>query len=199
LGSVSIVEIFLRPEQVRNPEEILRQALEKAGRDRGEVRVIRRSIDARPRQPRYLLRVAVGDDPEAVRPSEETFMPRALGGRQVIVVGAGPGGYFAALKLLELGIQPVVLERGREVNARRKDIKQIYSEGRIDPHSNYCFGEGGAGTYSDGKLYTRSDKRGNVGRILDLLVAHGASPDIRIDAHPHVGSNVLPRVVRRIR
>ncbi|MBU1170409.1 MAG: FAD-dependent monooxygenase [Proteobacteria bacterium] len=194
-----IVEIILEPEKAGSAEEIRIHALKKAGLEQGEVRVLRRSIDARSRHPRYSLRVAVGDELEKNLSQLEHFKPLPLSGRQVIIVGAGPGGYFAALKLLEQGIQPLILERGKDVNARRKDIKSIYTDGLIDPHSNYCFGEGGAGTYSDGKLYTRSDKRGNVGRVLDILVDHGASPDIKIDAHPHVGSNVLPRVVQKLR
>jgi uncharacterized FAD-dependent dehydrogenase len=127
------------------------------------------------------------------------FRPAPLKGRRVAIIGAGPAGYVAALTLLEHGIQPIVLERGKDVNARRKDLKPLFTTGAVNPHSNYCFGEGGAGTYSDGKLYTRATKRGDVGRILDLLIEHGASPDIRIDAHPHLGSNMLPRIVRRIR
>lgn len=193
----SVLEISLDPEKARSTDEIRRHALQKAGISQGEVRVLRRSIDARSRYPKVMLRVAVGQEP--VSDTAVHFRPRPLGDRQVVIVGAGPGGYFAALKLLEMGIKPLILERGKDVNTRRKDIKTIYSEGRINPDSNYCFGEGGAGTYSDGKLYTRSDKRGNVGRILDILVDHGASPDIRIDAHPHVGSNILPKVVKNLR
>ena len=159
------------------------------------MRIVRRSVDARARMPRFLLRVAVGGEEEARR----SFEPRALGPKRVVVVGAGPAGYFAALTLLEAGITPVVLEQGRDVRSRLKDIKKIYSESLIHPHSNYCFSEGGAGTYSDGKLFTRSKKRGDVNRILDLFVAHGASEDILVDAHPHLGSNALPRLVRALR
>ena len=133
------------------------------------VRVVRRSIDARAKMPRFLLRVAIGGDRRA---GFGVSSPWPLCGKRVVVVGAGPGGYFAALTLLEAGIVPVLLERGRDVRARLKDVKKIYSEGLVNPHSNYCFGEGGAGTYSDGKLYTRATKRGSVDRILDLFVAH---------------------------
>lgn len=194
-----IVHIVLPPEMAANPSEIRRQALIKTGRSQGDVRVIRRSLDARSRHPKYQLQVAVADDLSACLPSPEHFCPKPLGPHRVIVVGAGPAGYFAAMKLLEQGICPIILERGKDVNARRKDIKRLHTEGVVNPHSNYCFGEGGAGTFSDGKLYTRSDKRGNVRRILDILADYGASPDIRIEAHPHVGSNVLPRVVSNIR
>ncbi|GAB6096754.1 FAD-binding protein [Desulfatiferula olefinivorans] len=199
MDNTVVVDIAAGPDEARDAELIRALALEKAGQMRGAVRIVRRSIDARSRQVRYQLRVMVGDDAAAIRPVEEHFRPVPLGEKRVIIVGAGPAGYFAALSLIEQGIRPMIVERGKDVTARRKDIKRLYTDGTVDPHSNYCFGEGGAGTYSDGKLYTRSDKRGNVGRILDLLVDHGAPTDIRIDAHPHVGSNVLPRVVRALR
>lgn len=195
---LSHVELLVEPDKRDDAEYVRAQALAKAGlEDDGQirVRVERRSIDARAKMPRFQLRVAVG----GVDRAASVFQPKALGGKRVVVVGAGPGGYFAALTLLEAGIKPVLLERGRAVRARLKDIKKIYSEGLVNPHSNYCFGEGGAGTYSDGKLYTRSKKRGDVDRILDLFVAHGASADIGVDAHPHLGSNVLPRLVRAMR
>ena len=192
------VEILVDPDHIEDRQAIRALALAKAAlSDDGLVRVQveRRSIDARARMPRFLLRVAIGGQAR----QGSTFQPKALGPHRAIVVGAGPGGYFAALTLLEAGIKPIVLERGRDARARLKDIKKIYSEGLVNPHSNYCFGEGGAGTYSDGKLYTRSKKRGDANRILDLFVAHGASPDILQDAHPHLGSNVLPRLVRAMR
>jgi uncharacterized FAD-dependent dehydrogenase len=192
------VDLLVEPDNIDDAAYIRAQALTKAGMDDDggvRVRVVRRSVDARAKMPRFLLRIAVGGSDTA--PS--VFTPRPLGGKRVVVVGAGPGGYFAALTLLEAGIRPVLLERGRDVRARLKDVKKIYSEGLVNPHSNYCFGEGGAGTYSDGKLYTRSKKRGDVDRILDLFVAHGASPDIGVDAHPHLGSNVLPKLVRNMR
>jgi uncharacterized protein len=114
-------------------------------------------------------------------------------------VGFGPAGMFAALHLMELGIKPVIIERGKDVQTRRRDLRAIQQDHIVDPDSNYCFGEGGAGTYSDGKLYTRSTKRGNVKKILHILVNHGAHEDILIDAHPHIGSNKLPGVVKEIR
>jgi uncharacterized FAD-dependent dehydrogenase len=117
----------------------------------------------------------------------------------VIIVGAGPAGLFAALELIELGFKPVVFDRGKDVQARRRDLRAIQQFGEVNPHSNYCFGEGGAGTYSDGKLYTRSHKRGNIEKALRLLVEHGAVSDILIDAHPHIGSNKLPKIVANIR
>jgi uncharacterized FAD-dependent dehydrogenase len=192
------VEIMVEPDRINDAAHIRALALAKAGRtetDPAPVRVVRRSIDARARVPRFQLRVAVGGEERGA----SVFRPLPLGGKRAVVVGAGPGGYFAALTLLEAGVKPVLLERGRDVRSRLKDAKRIYSEGLIDPHSNYCFGEGGAGTYSDGKLYTRATKRGDVDRILDLFVSFGALEDIRVDAHPHLGSNVLPRIVRAMR
>jgi len=137
---------------------------------------------------------------EAPTPEPLTFqrVPPRLRHR-VVVVGAGPAGYFAALELLLHGICPVVLERGKDTLARRYDLRDLMRCGRVDPHSNYCFGEGGAGAYSDGKLYTRSDKRGDIGRVLGWLVEHGARPDILVDAHPHIGSDRLPEVVANLR
>lgn len=116
-----------------------------------------------------------------------------------MIVGAGPAGLFAALKAIELGIRPILLERGSDVDTRRIELAKISREGKVDNESNYCFGEGGAGAYSDGKLYTRSKKRGNVREILQLLHQHGASEDILVDAHPHIGSDKLPDVIKNIR
>jgi uncharacterized protein len=165
-----------------------------------EVRVLRRSLDARSRQPVFRVRAEVFISekytPEA--PILDKLNPIS-GKKTAIIIGAGPAGYFVALELIEFGIKPIVLERGKDVRARRRDLKAIQQFGEVNPHSNYCFGEGGAGTYSDGKLYTRSVKRGNVEKSLRLLVEHGATSDILIDAHPHIGSNKLPNVVQNIR
>ena len=165
------------------------------------VRVLKRSIDARQRTVMVNLKVRVYIDEPMTRDylvPPIDYRPVA-GDRQAIVVGAGPGGLFAALRLIELGVKPILLERGKNVMDRRVDVARISREGVIDPDSNYCFGEGGAGAYSDGKLYTRSKKRGSVERILGIFVQHGAKEDILIDAHPHIGSDKLPHVIQAMR
>ena len=174
--------------------------LDRAEAEIRAVRVRKRSIDARHAPVTVRLQVDVYCDEAA--PQEELpkpSYPAVRGDRSVAIVGCGPAGMFAALRLIELGIKPIVLERGKDVRARRHDIAAIQRHGVVDPDSNYCFGEGGAGTYSDGKLYTRATKRGSVDAVLRTLVAHGAPPDILIDAHPHIGSNRLPKVVTALR
>lgn len=165
------------------------------------VRVLKRSIDARKLPVMVMLKVRVFIDEQ---PTKDYLVPpidyRPVDGRlQAVVVGAGPGGLFAALRLIELGIKPIVLERGKNVRDRRVDVARISREGLIDPDSNYCFGEGGAGAYSDGKLYTRSKKRGSVERILGIFHQHGADESILVDAHPHIGSDKLPGVIESMR
>lgn len=166
-----------------------------------KVDILRRSIDARQKQIWVNLRVRVHideiePDPAPVVP---VYKPLSADAPQAIVVGAGPAGLFAALALIERGIRPIVLERGKDVDSRRKDLAGIARNHVVDPDSNYSFGEGGAGTYSDGKLYTRSKKRGNVDKILNILHAHGAPKDILVDSHPHIGSNILPEIIKSIR
>jgi uncharacterized FAD-dependent dehydrogenase len=163
--------------------------------------ILRRNIDARSREVQYVLKVELRMPGEA--PFEKTIRerhwPKLADGPPVLIVGAGPCGYFAALHLLTLGIRPMVIDRGKDVQARRRDLRAIQQFGLVNPDSNYCFGEGGAGTYSDGKLYTRSDKRGDIRNVLDWLVQHGAVEDILVDAHPHIGSNKLPPIIASIR
>ncbi|MEO6940176.1 MAG: FAD-dependent oxidoreductase [Candidatus Kapaibacterium sp.] len=164
------------------------------------VELVKRSIDARSRQINILATVLVYSNEPA--PTPQVFSveyPNVSNAKRVIVIGSGPAGLFAALKLIELGRKPIILERGKDVRSRRRDLAAIHKEQFVDPNSNYCFGEGGAGTYSDGKLYTRSDKRGNVRRVLERLVAHGASNTILVDAHPHIGTNNLPKIIQSMR
>jgi uncharacterized FAD-dependent dehydrogenase len=163
--------------------------------------IIKRSLDARGKQPWIIqtLNVFVGE-PFYKRPIRHLSLQDVSKARhKVIVAGAGPAGLFAALKLIENGIQPILLERGKDVRARRRDLALLNKEGIINPESNYCFGEGGAGTYSDGKLYTRSTKRGDVDRILNILVEYGADENILFEAHPHIGTNKLPHIITAIR
>lgn len=164
------------------------------------IRILKRSIDARQRQVfvNLTLRIYINE-----QPTDEEFehieYPNVHDARSAVVVGAGPGGLFAALRLIELGVRPVVIERGKDVHERKKDLARIKREQTVDPESNYCFGEGGAGAYSDGKLYTRSKKRGNVDKILRVFCQHGASLNILADAHPHIGTDRLPAVIEAMR
>jgi uncharacterized FAD-dependent dehydrogenase len=196
------VDIRVMPGEERDGE-VVRQAAAAALGVPAErvvhVTLARRSIDARQRQVMIQLRVGVHVD--AVEPLEPPFVPayRDVTGEPVIIIGAGPAGLFAALRLIERGIRPIVLERGKRVEERRKDLQQLYRTGQVDEDSNYGFGEGGAGAFSDGKLFTRSGKRGDARRVLGILVHHGAPAGILADARPHVGTDRLPRVIANIR
>jgi hypothetical protein len=196
-----IVEIKVPPADVFDEHLITRKALQKANlnsRSYHKIELLKRSLDARGKHPVFILQIKIHlIEPVPVIPYRSLIKPAKQG--TVLIVGAGPAGYFSALELLEHGIKPIIIERGKDVQARRIDLRNIQVEGLVHPNSNYCFGEGGAGTYSDGKLYTRSHKRGDIRKILHLLVEHGASSDILIDAHPHIGSNKLPRVVKALR
>jgi uncharacterized FAD-dependent dehydrogenase len=165
----------------------------------GEQKVIptKRSIDARGKN--VIVRVQVELVTGEGRSKNQIEYKDVSREHQVIIVGAGPAGLFAALRLIEAGVKPIVLERGKDVQARRRDIAAINKQQTVNPESNYCFGEGGAGTYSDGKLYTRSKKRGDINRIMEILVAHGATEEILFDAHPHIGTNKLPKLVSALR
>ncbi|HMU44325.1 MAG TPA: FAD-dependent monooxygenase [Ignavibacteriaceae bacterium] len=160
---------------------------------------LKRSIDARRYHPifKLLCDIYINEQPNKI--DNNIHYQTAGRNKKVIIVGSGPGGMFAALRLIELGIKPVIIERGKDVQSRRRDLKAIQQDHVVNPDSNYCFGEGGAGTYSDGKLYTRSTKRGDIKKILNILVQHGSSQDILVDAHPHIGSNNLPKIVQAVR
>lgn len=166
-----------------------------------KVVILKRSIDARQKSIKVNLKVSVYliDENYIAQKIELPHYENVSNKQEVIIVGAGPAGLFAALQLIELGIKPIVIERGKQVRGRRRDLKAINVDHIVNEDSNYCFGEGGAGTYSDGKLYTRSKKRGDVDRILKLLVAFGATPDILVEAHPHIGTNKLPQIIEDIR
>ena len=200
-----IQELQLRilPEQAASEQSIKQYVAREKGLDARTIKAVRtlkRSIDARQRTifVNLTVRIYINElptDDEYV----ETYYPMVDEGPEVIVVGAGPGGLFAALRLIELGCRPIVVERGKDVHARKRDIARISREHTVDPESNYSFGEGGAGAYSDGKLYTRSKKRGNVEKILNVFCQHGASTTILSDAHPHIGTDKLPRVIENMR
>ncbi len=196
-------QLRVLPEVAANEQSLKAYVAGEKGLDAGRmnaVRVIRRSIDARQRTIyiNLTVRVYVDEMPDGEEYQRTEY--RDVSGRpQVVVVGAGPGGLFAALRLIELGLRPVVVERGKDVRARKKDLAQIGRTQTVDPESNYSFGEGGAGAYSDGKLYTRSKKRGSVDKILNVFCQHGASPSILVDAHPHIGTDKLPRVIEAMR
>ena len=197
------VELSLLPSEIENEALWQKRAAKKCKLKVSQVkefRIIRRSIDARKRQVLFRLQIEVYQgESHRPKPLLRNNLKQVKGEKKVIIVGAGPAGYFAALELLELGLTPILFDRGKEVQARRRDLKAIQQSGEVNPDSNYCFGEGGAGTYSDGKLYTRSHKRGNIEKALRLFVEHGATPDILVDAHPHIGSNKLPKIVANIR
>jgi len=166
-----------------------------------KVIVLKRSIDARQKAIKFNIKASVYFKEEDYI-DQKIALPEyknVANSQEVIIVGAGPAGLFAALQLIELGLKPIIIERGKDVRGRRRDLKAINVDHIVNEDSNYCFGEGGAGTYSDGKLYTRSKKRGDVDRILQLLVGFGATPDILVEAHPHIGTNKLPQIIQDIR
>ena len=196
-------QIRVSPQVASSEQDIKAYLIQEKGLDAQSltaVRVLKRSIDARQRT--IFVNLTVRAFVNEMPPQNEyvsTEYPNVEGKPQVVVVGAGPGGLFAALRLIELGLRPIVVERGKNVHDRKRDIALITREHKVNSESNYSFGEGGAGAYSDGKLYTRSKKRGNVEKILNVFCQHGASPTILVDAHPHIGTDKLPRVIENMR
>jgi uncharacterized FAD-dependent dehydrogenase len=197
------LQIDLTPAAASDDAIIRKISASLAGIDPSEIsliRIIKRSVDARKKNIRVNLEVEVFSGDASIIPSINPFNPvEVTSKREVIIVGSGPAGLFAALRLIELGMRPVIIERGRDVSARKKDIARISREHIVEQDSNYCFGEGGAGTYSDGKLYSRSKKRGDNSRVLELLCLHGANHNILYESHPHLGTEKLPGIISEIR
>lgn len=191
--------------EIATNEGLLKTYLSKkiniAEADIAHISILKRSIDARQKAVKFNIKASIfiGEEPFFKNEILIPEYPDVSASQEIIVVGAGPAGLFAALQLIELGLKPIIIERGKDVRGRRRDLKAINVGHMVNEDSNYCFGEGGAGTYSDGKLYTRSKKRGDIDRILKLLVAFGATPDIMVDAHPHIGTNKLPQIIQDIR
>ena len=193
----------LPPEVAADPKRLEEAVKEAAGLrpdERRPFQIERRSIDARGKQIWVQLKVSLYDSGQVIpKRYQEPRANNVTSEREILIIGSGPAGLFAALECIELGLRPIILERGKDVRARRRDLALLNKEHIVNPDSNYCFGEGGAGTYSDGKLYTRSKKRGNIQKVLEQLVAFGAPEDILIEAHPHIGTNKLPGVITKMR
>lgn len=197
------IDLVLLPEEYGNRDLLKTIVLKKVGvseNDKIIIQEVKRSIDARGKSPVYRLNLNVFiNEPVESNDYIINYQNVEKSQKSVIIVGFGPAGIFAALRALELGIKPIVFERGKNVRERRKDLRNIMLFNKVDENSNYCFGEGGAGTYSDGKLYTRSNKRGDVKKILQIFVNHGASEDIKINTRPHIGTDKLPKIIENIR
>ncbi|MGA8855092.1 MAG: NAD(P)/FAD-dependent oxidoreductase, partial [Christiangramia sp.] len=198
----TLVQITALPHEQDDNELLLNRAIRKSNirkDDIGAWRIRKRSIDARKKPVRLNLQIEiwkVGEEKVSIPP----YVPQNVSdAREIAIIGAGPAGLYAALRAIEAGLKPIIFERGKDVRSRRFDLAKINKEQIVNPESNYCFGEGGAGTYSDGKLYTRSKKRGNVLKALEWFVEFGADPDILVDAHPHIGTNKLPKIITAMR
>lgn len=188
------------PPEIALDKDALKEYLSKTTKAKEfHFRVNKQALDARNRNVKVLLQVDIDAKPLPTPFKHDFSYKDVSSGEKVIIVGCGPAGMFAALRLIELGLKPIILERGSEVRKRRRDLAAINKNHHVNPESNYCFGEGGAGTYSDGKLYTRSKKRGEILRVLEILVRHGATEQILVEAHPHIGTNKLPAVVTALR
>ena len=197
-----IIQLSLTPIQAHNSENIqeaISQQLNIPKENISDFRLLKRSIDARKRKVKIQIKAEVFINEKIPQNIIERNYQDVRNKQEIIVVGSGPAGLFASLKLIEHGLKPVILERGKDVQSRRRDIAAINKKHIVNPDSNYCFGEGGAGTYSDGKLYTRSKKRGSIKSVLETLVYHGAREEILVDAQPHIGTNKLPKLIASIR
>jgi uncharacterized protein len=195
-------EIILSPQEATFTEHYKAFFAKKIGKKTEEishVELLKKSIDSRGKIAKIIIRADIYINELPPNQAPLFNYKNVSNSKQVLIIGAGPAGLFAALRMLELGLKPIIIERGKDVRSRRRDLAAINKEHIVNPESNYCFGEGGAGTYSDGKLYTRSDKRGNVKRVLELLVFHGAKEEILYEAHPHIGTNKLPTLITKIR
>lgn len=196
------IEITLLPHQVEQSDVIKTKLAQALKLDESRIKafdILKRSIDARSRMVIFRLQVSVFVDEVPVPEINTINYPNVSDARPVIIVGAGPAGLFAALQCIENGLKPIIIERGKDVKQRRRDLAAINKQGIVNTESNYCYGEGGAGTYSDGKLYTRSNKRGDINKVLQAFVDHGADKDILIDARPHIGTNKLPHIITAIK
>jgi uncharacterized FAD-dependent dehydrogenase len=200
---INTLQIQVIPEVASTPDLLkttIAKQLDIPNPEIKHIEILKRSIDARQKTTKINLKVAVYIKEEFVQRVEDFPEYQDVNGKdEVIIIGAGPAGLFAALKLIENGKKPIVIERGKDVRSRRRDLVNLTKKHIVNEDSNYCFGEGGAGTFSDGKLYTRSKKRGDVNKVLDVLVRHGATPEIRVNAHPHIGTNKLPKIIQAIR
>lgn len=196
------IEITVEPNNVDNDKAILDRLANSLNIHQSRINhfnILKRSIDARSRKVVYRMQIRAYIDENFVPEPQTLTYNKVSDDKKVIIVGAGPAGLFAALQCIEIGLKPIVIERGKDVKQRRRDLAAINKQGLVNTESNYCYGEGGAGTYSDGKLYTRSNKRGDINKVLQIFVQHGAHPDIMVDARPHIGTNKLPHIITAIR
>jgi len=199
---ITKIDLTIPPSSINDKEFLYSAAAKKLTRELSEITAVvpeKRSIDARGKSPVYMVSCSVFINETPIDIDYTIKYNSVSENKKVIIIGFGPAGMYASLRLIELGIKPIIFERGKDVQARRRDLRAISQFDTVNPDSNYCFGEGGAGAYSDGKLYTRATKRGDTRKILRILLQHGADPDIMIDSHPHIGSNKLPKIIQKIR
>jgi len=199
------IQLRVKPEEAANASHLISILAQAIGQEQSTIsgyHILKQSIDARSRQQVWInlaILAFVNEPPSNRFDAEIEFPTLPINAKEVIIIGAGPAGLFAALECIQQGLRPIVLERGKDVRSRRRDLAKLNKEGIVNPESNYCFGEGGAGTYSDGKLYTRSNKRGSIDKILRLFYQFGADERILYEAHPHIGTNKLPHIISAMR